>query len=123
MGSIGRPVSPRRRSFRSVLGRAQVHGGFASVTTLLDVVADAVPLVGVAVARALDGADVDEDVLPAALRLDEAEALGRVIPLDDARRLLSLRSLVTAPEPSTRRSRDRVSFAGQRGTAKFVSQP
>jgi hypothetical protein len=35
-------------------------------------------------AGALDGADVDEDVLPAAIRLDEAEALLGVEPLDGA---------------------------------------
>jgi hypothetical protein len=47
----------------------------------LDFVADLLALVEAVQTCSLDGADVDEDILPAAVRLNEAESLGGVEPL------------------------------------------
>ena len=60
------------------LENLQVGRGFATVTALLDLVADLLALVEGGQASALDGGDVDESVLTALVRLNEAEALGRV---------------------------------------------
>src|SRR5262249_28474891 len=70
-----------------------------------NLVADLLALVQAVEACTLDGADVDEDVLPALLRLDEAEALGGIEPLNSTSwhldRLLSLVRALTrkAPRP------------------------
>jgi hypothetical protein len=50
----------------------------------LDFVADLLALVETVQTCSLDGADVDEDILPAAIRLNEAESLGGVEPLNRA---------------------------------------
>src|SRR6476620_4476532 len=67
--------TPRRRrqgNAGASVRRLQVHGRRAAALSR-DFVADLLALVQAVHARALDGADVDEYVLAALLRLDEAE--------------------------------------------------
>jgi hypothetical protein len=59
-------------------GQRQVGCGNLAVATAFEIVADLLALGEAGKARALDGGDVDECVLAAVFRLDEAEALGRV---------------------------------------------
>src|SRR6478609_9034486 len=67
-----------------------------------DLVADLLAFVQAIEAGALDGADMDEDVLAALLRLDEAEALGGIEPLNSTSwhlvRLLSLSTSTNAQD-------------------------
>ena len=58
--------------------------GFQTLLALLDLHADALVFSQRTDARTLDGGDVDENVLAAVVRSDEAEALGGVEPLDGA---------------------------------------
>ncbi|CAD5250439.1 hypothetical protein BOS5A_10377 [Bosea sp. EC-HK365B] len=60
---------------------AQVVGRHLARTLVLDeLVRDLLAVTQIAQAGALDGADVDEHVLAAIIRLDEAETLGAVEP-------------------------------------------
>src|SRR5439155_24564860 len=62
----------------------QVGGGILAAL-IHHLVADLLAFVQAVQACTLDGADMDENVLAAAVRLDEAETLGRVEPLYCAR--------------------------------------
>src|SRR5215472_3230428 len=73
----------------SRLGRLEVRGGLLAALDR-DLVADALTLGEGPHASAFDGADVDEDVTPAIARLDEAEALDGVEPLDGTGSHISL---------------------------------
>jgi hypothetical protein len=55
---------------------------FAAI--LLNLVGDLLAFIETVQARALDSADMDENVLPAAVGLNEAETFGGVEPLDRA---------------------------------------
>src|SRR4051794_38423466 len=57
---------------------------FATALVALELVAELLALIQAAEARALDRGDVDEDILIAILRLNEAIALLNVEPLDGA---------------------------------------
>src|SRR5215207_9012375 len=57
------------------------RGGLAAAAVLLEVEIDGLALVQARETRLLDRGDVDEDVLTAAIGLDEAETLGGVEPL------------------------------------------
>src|SRR5919112_467011 len=61
------------------------RGGLAVALIGLELEGDLLALAQAADARALDGADMDEHVLAAAVRLDEAVALGLVEPLHRSR--------------------------------------
>src|SRR5271157_1315233 len=74
----GRPAWPGRTSGR----REVAGGGFARALVGDDLEADLLAFAQMRQARALDGADMDEYVLAAVLRLDEAKALLGVEPLD-----------------------------------------
>src|SRR5690349_10244630 len=62
----------------------QIHRGLLAVAAGLEVEADLLALIEGGQARALDGGDVDECVLAAARRLDEAVTLGGIEEFDDA---------------------------------------
>src|SRR5471030_703607 len=64
-----------------LLRRLEVHGRRPAALGG-DLVGDLLALVQTVHSRALDGADMDEHVLAAFVRLDEAETLGGVEPLD-----------------------------------------
>src|SRR5208283_1817552 len=64
-------------------------------------------------ARALDGGDVHEHILSAAVRLNEAEALGGVEPFYRSGRHDDFLSIVREFSPRTRRSRQRVEIEGK----------
>src|SRR5476651_1992074 len=66
-----------------LLGRLEVHGRRPAALGG-DFVGDLLALVQAVHSRALDGADMDEHVLAAVVRLDESETLGGVEPLDGA---------------------------------------
>src|SRR5690606_29604351 len=77
----------------AVLRVGQVDGRLlARALVALQLVADALAFVQRAEARAFDGGDVDEHVLAAILRLDEAVALLAVDPLYGALRHFSIPS-------------------------------
>src|SRR5215218_5590249 len=75
-------VKGRRRTRRPIvvesLGALQVDGLGLAALVLLKVIADLLVLVQRTHAGLLDGSDVDERVLAAVVRLDEAETLGFV---------------------------------------------
>src|SRR5215469_3134254 len=77
----GRPKVDGRGRLTSCLCILQVSGR-SLAPILLDIVADLLAFLEMADAGALDGGDVDEDILPAILRLDEAVALRGVKPFD-----------------------------------------
>src|SRR5258706_10752177 len=76
-------AGPPRRTGLPLAAVAQVRGGFLAALAD-DVVADLLALAERAHAGALDRGDMDEDVLAAAGRLDEAKALGGVEEFHDA---------------------------------------
>src|SRR5689334_17379010 len=100
-----------------LVGRLQVDGRRPS-SFGRDLVADLLALVQAVEARSLHGADVNEHVLAAFLRLDETEALGGVEPLHSTSwHLDRLLSLVRASTPwasrSLHRPRQLSEFGGQ----------
>ena len=83
-------------------GGQVVGGGFAGPLVLDDLVVDLLTLIEAVQTRALYGGDVDEDVRPTFVGLDEAIALLAVEPFygascHDARSLVQ--SAVGGPEP------------------------
>src|SRR4051812_16974592 len=69
------------------LGRLQLAGRhLAAALVALELEADLLAFRQRAEARTFDGGDVDEHVLAAAIRLDEAKALGGVEPLHGSNR-------------------------------------
>jgi hypothetical protein len=73
----------------------QVTGGLLSAALVgLHLVRDLLTFNEAGHARALDGGDVDEGILPAVVRLDEAEALLFVEPLNGADAHVSFRMLI-----------------------------
>ena len=65
-------------------GQSQIDGAFTPVAAGFDVEGDLLVVAQTGQARALDSRDVDENVLGAAFRLDEAEALGCIEPFHGA---------------------------------------
>src|SRR5215469_13870341 len=76
-------------------GDGQVLGRLATVLLRLDLVGDFLSFLQRLHASTLHRADMDEDVLAAGLRLNEAKAFGGVEPFDGACRHRSLRSSLT----------------------------
>src|SRR4051794_9580572 len=101
--------------------RLQIHGRRATALGR-DLVADLLALVQAVHARALDGADMDEHVLAALLRLNEPEALGGIEPLHNTgwhlRRLLAL---VRASTPKASRALHRPRQLVEFGKARWES--
>jgi hypothetical protein len=64
------------------LGAELIRRHLARTLVLGELVGDLLTFLEITHASALDGADVDEHVLPAVIRLDETETLGRIEPLD-----------------------------------------
>src|SRR6185295_16223891 len=75
---VGRRLVGAGFGLGRILGRLEVGRSHLAAIVLLQLVADALVLAQRLHARALDGADVDEGVLAAAVGLDEAVALGFV---------------------------------------------
>src|SRR6056297_272400 len=78
-GTGGRPPPAPLPSGQREIGRR-----LPSVAARLEVVGDLLVVGEAGQARALDGGDVDEDVLTALIGLDEAKALGGVEPFHGA---------------------------------------
>src|SRR5690606_20974220 len=93
--SARRAMPPRARSCHRSLSEGRAGDGsafglqltsrfLARATVALDFVGNLLVFVQAAQAGLLDGRDVDEDVLAAVIRLDEAVALGGVEPFYSA---------------------------------------
>jgi len=76
------PIRPA--AAEGLVALAEIHRGGAAILLLLDLEADLLTLVQASQPRLLHGADVDEDILPARIRGDEAVAFGRIEPLNGA---------------------------------------
>ena len=76
----GRPDSAGRKA-PGAASDLEVDGGVLAAV-LLDLIGDLLAFVQAVQASPLDGADMDEHVLAAAVRLNEAKTLGGVEPLD-----------------------------------------
>src|SRR5690349_1486444 len=72
---VGRGLSFARFRLRCFVGILEVHRAHLAAIVLLDVVADALILAETAHSSPLDGGNVDEGVIAAAVRSDEAIAL------------------------------------------------
>src|SRR5438105_13081816 len=75
-----RVAPPPFMSSGSLLRRLEVHGR-RTAALCGDLVIDLLAFIQAVQARTLDGADMDEHVLAAIGRLDEAETLGGIEPL------------------------------------------
>src|SRR5690606_3586686 len=74
----------RRSGLRLVSSLKATGGFFTAAAVAFDFVGDLLTFVQHAERRGFDGRSVDENVLAAVVRLDEAIALGGVVPFDSA---------------------------------------
>src|SRR3974390_3262293 len=77
-------IARRSRGPAGSDGLELAGGHLAAALVALDLVGDLLPFVDRTKARPFVRADVDEDVRTARVRLDEAEALGRIEPFHSA---------------------------------------
>src|SRR5690606_24135641 len=84
-GRAGRHATAGPSVSRNLFGGLQAAGRFLARTRVaFDLVGDLLVFVERAQVRDLDGRGVDENVLAAVVRLDEAVALGGVVPFHSA---------------------------------------